>query len=139
MKNPTQSQWNAVIADLEKCLPYAKLDEQLDMAETRVHNNFYACNSVHCVAGWYATQHIDDCENIYNTKIVSYHTGADLLSKNLGFDERFDLADWAEKNPEIWGNEDGDDIFYDTCAYNGAKNLKEVVEYLKGVRDRSPK
>lgn len=132
MYTPTKQQWQTVIDNFEKVLPRAQHLNHLDMEEGRVNENDHKCGTVHCVGGWYAIAVLDQ-----NAEL-SYDDGAEAMAIHLGLPNRFFLEKWANQNPDIWGNYAGDMMFYLTIAYGGAQTLAEVVEYLKGVRDRSP-
>jgi hypothetical protein len=61
------------------------------------------------------------------------------MANDLGFHDVEELLNFAFNNIPIWGNNYGGCMFGATArAYNDASNLSEVIEYLKGVRDRSP-
>lgn len=134
MHTPTKTQWQTVIDNFEKVLPMATLKKHLDMSEPCVRNFDHKCGTVHCVGGWYAVAVI----NHYAHEFISYTYGADIMAKDLGFRDHESLELWSEYNPEIWGNEYGSYMFIHKDAYNYAETLYEVVEFLKGVRDRSP-
>jgi|ERR1044072_188071 hypothetical protein len=144
MHTPTKTQWNTVIDNLKKILPVAVKDEQLDMQEHRVQNHYYKCGTVHCVGGWYAVA-VFDLMTFPMRDIGGFTEGADQMAMDLGFEDiddfapaRRSLIEWASEHPWIWGNVQGSAIFTHTSAYDYAKNMTEVVQFLEGVRDRSP-
>lgn len=132
MHTPTKQQWQTVIDNFEKVLPLATQQGHLDMDEYLVNTSWHKCGTVHCVGGWYAVAVLDT-----TGPEVDYNDGANALAAHLGFQDRYLLEQWAEQNPEIWG-EYGKCMFYGVEAYGGAQTLAEVVDYLKGVRYRSP-
>lgn len=132
MHTPTKQQWQTVIDNLKKVLPMAANEHHLDMGENRVNGHYHKCGTIHCVGGWYAVSVCDLTEEI------DFNDGGEAMANHIGFDDRHRLAEWAYLNPEIWGNEHGDMMFYDNKAYDGAKTLTEVIAHLEGVRDRSP-
>lgn len=135
MHTPTKSQWQLVIDNFKKILPLAIRPEQLDMSEPAVRNSLHSCGTVCCAGGWYAVAVFPlESTNDY----VSYREGIYLINDHLGFSTNESVEDWAHEHPKIWGNEHGISMFYDNNAYNGAITLKGIVEYLEGVRDRSP-
>lgn len=131
--NPTKQQWQKVINNFERVLPMAKSENQLDMEEPRVNKENYKCGTIHCVGGWYAVATLNMHEHVYG-----FSDGAKKMAEDLGFNCIYELENWAAYNTNIWGNDNGSNMFYDSDAYNDAENLAEVVEFLKGVRDRSP-
>jgi hypothetical protein len=141
MHTPTKTRWNTVIDNLKKILPLASEEGQLDMHEHRVQHACYKCGTIHCVGGWYAIAAYDLINNPFE---MGFSTGADRMALDLGFiaDEytpsRQLLGDWADEHPEIWGNIYGMSVFTSSKAYNGAKNMAEVIQFLEKVRDRSP-
>jgi len=137
LPTPTKKQWQAVIDNFKKVLPFAKKKNHLNMMETTAMAKNHKCGTIHCVAGWYAVALLKD-GTINESEYVSYSDGAAAIAKQLGFKNDSQLESWANRNPDIWGNEDGINMFYSKKAYNGAKSLIEVVIYLEGVRDRSP-
>jgi hypothetical protein len=135
MHIPTKQQWQIVIDNFEKVLPYAnKRKDHLDMMECNVNifNAIHECGSVHCVGGWYAIATLD------LTTPRDFIDGARRMAKDLGFHDELDMGDFAAANKDIWGNDYGGCMFSTAKAYGGASNLNEVIEHFKGVRDRSP-
>lgn len=136
MYTPTKAQWQTVIENFQRVLPLAKREDHLNMDEYIVQEaGVHKCGTIHCVAGWYwvaviGTNHPD--------KFIGFERGADLMAAQLGFFDNWEVRRWAARNPYIWGNDVGEFIFSDTDAYDGAKNLHEVIEFLTKVRDRSP-
>lgn len=133
MHTPTKQQWQTVIDNFEKVLPLATREHHLHMMETRVNRGNHACGTIHCIGGWYAVASLD-MEN----KSLDFIDGADEMARNLGFSDCYALNRWAADTPGIWGNPYGGYLFSTTRAYNYASTLAEAVEFLKGVRDRSP-
>jgi hypothetical protein len=125
MKNPTVEQVNFVIKKLELVRKQASQEDALDMNEARVYSgggDKYECGTVHCVAGWYAVANSD--RQVIKDKIkkgrVGFDDGANLMAQDLGFGWSYPLKNWAEENPEIWGNDDGFEMFESELAYDNA-------------------
>jgi hypothetical protein len=134
MHNPTKKQWQKVIDNLNKVLPLAFQENHLNMRNADV-NCRQQCGTIHCVGGWYAVA------TLYGRKRLTYSDGANEMASDLGFSGGFgisDLENWAESNPDIWGNRYGYNLFCNENAYDNAETLYEVVTFLEGVRDRSP-
>lgn len=131
MHTPTKTQWQTVIDNFKKVLPLAVQENHLDLMEGAV-NQDHQCGTVHCIGGWYAMAICDI------SKPIDWTHGALVMVDHLGFDRRSDLNNWAEENPDIWGNKCGDSVFTEKAAWNGANSLAEVITFLEGVRDRSP-
>lgn len=134
MHTPTKKQWQTVIDNFVRVLPLARREDHLDMMEAVVCNNNHKCGTVHCVGGWYAVAALFPTGAEY----IGFHDGCNKMAEDLGFNYENDLELWAHHNPEVWGNEDGGSMFYDADAYDGAKNLHEVIAFLEKVKDRSP-
>lgn len=134
MHTPTKTQWQLVIDNLKKALPLATLENHLNMSEPVVSSWEHPCGTIHCLGGWYLIGSVG-IENISEKNYVSYDEGTELMASHLGI---ADVADWANDNPEIWGNEHGYQVFSDIEAFNDARTLGDIITYLEGVRDRSP-
>lgn len=132
MYTPTKRKWQIVIDNFQKVLPLAILKDHLDMSEAQVNDQPSQCGTIHCVGGWYA---IATCDT--NNRL-DFKDGANSMANHLGFRYKSELEHWAKQNLAIWGNIFAGEMFYDNRAYNEAKTLGEIIEYLKGVRDRSP-
>ena len=135
MRSPTIKQVSYVIKKLKSVREQARKKGAFNMSEERVYNDIHDCGTVHCVAGWYAVANLR--RKAIKDKIekgrVDYSDGADLMSIDLGFTDKFDLKDWAEVNPKIWGNEDGDEMFdslfsYDNTGFDGVIAQWELVK-----------
>lgn len=132
MHTPTKTQWQKVIDNLEKVVPIATVENNLDMHETKINTKGHVCGTIHCMGGWYAIATLDI------TEPISFLSGAIEMAKDLGFESISEIEDWARSYSKIWGNEYGGSLFCRPWAYNDAKTIQEAIEYLKGVRDRSP-
>ena len=65
--------------------------------------------------------------------------GAKFLSNFLGFGTYEKLPKWAQKNPDIWGNEEGIYLFSDSVAFGLGDTIfsaEKIVEHWEGVLDR---
>lgn len=65
------------------------------------------CGTSACHAGWY---HIIVKGWI---KDGDFDDGAKKIALELGFDIKEELLAWAENNPELWGDDEGDNMFAD--------------------------
>jgi hypothetical protein len=143
MNQPTKKQMQTVIDNLKKIEDLANNPKSLNMMEYRVQSITHDCGTVHCVAGWYVVA-IRDNDDYIKSRIKSkkchFHHGAYRIAETLGFETLDELEEWAEDNPEIWGNQDGSYMFSEESAYNGMAERTDkmscVIEHLEGVRDR---
>lgn len=110
------------------------------------------CQTVACVGGWYWLACYPDSEFTqepgYGFPVVhtargvirEFTSGADLLARHLGFGNQAMMEDWAAENPDVWGNDDGCDLFCTTEAYGWDDydnfDLPQVVLWLRGVAER---
>lgn len=138
MNNPTSAQWANVLKNLEKVLPLAKRDEQLNMIEHLIRGHDHACGTVHCFGGWYGVP--DAIGNPAST--ITYRRGADKIANDLGFTYDHQLENWAEKQRNIWGNKKGTLIFGGKEAFTPgdktrASNLKDIYDHIAEVHDRT--
>jgi hypothetical protein len=66
------------------------------------------------------------------------------MAEDLGFDgvgessPKYRLKRWASEHPEIWGNNEGYGMFSSSLAFDRARNIPGIIQFLEGVRDRSP-
>lgn len=108
------------------------------------------CNTYACIAGSYLLA--EDC-GAWSVPIAhepgvqtltrggaeaDYHKGALLMAEGLGFDSVVALLDWAEENPELWGNAFGYLMFESNMAWGGDPELTlaDCVRHLRGVAAR---
>ena len=114
------------------------------------------CKTYACHAGYYALACISedtelgrDRRMMFNKKAAqqnqAYEYGIHWLSKDLGFiNESYNcLGDWAENNPDLWGNEDGARMFYCESAFGisvGNEDyqfpLQRIIDHWRAVADR---
>lgn len=127
MKNPNSKQFKKVIDTFDKALasiPYAAERQALDMGEGDVDDRHNYCGTPMCHGGWYlvaatrrginpSTEQAAYCRA---GDVYDFDTGAELIAMDLGFSDRKELQSWANQNPELWGNELGEDMFY--CAFS---------------------
>lgn len=140
MRNPTKKQVQKVIDVLTKANKIAKFNAPVDMSETQVEEK-HICGTPMCHGGWYAVGRMPKTKII--EKHVSYTHGASLMSKDLGFNNDSQLEEWAEQNPELWGNKCGWGIFSAAKAFTNAEfeltSLTQIIDHWKGVQERLPK
>jgi hypothetical protein len=132
MKNPTSKQFKKVINNFIKVLPRALFNGNLIMGECRVEKNI--CGTPMCHGGWYAVA--SDVE-VGDFETVDYSHGAQAMANALGFNHTFELREWAEVYPILWGNDYGYDMFCCNSAFNNAKTLRGVVNHWIGVHNRT--
>jgi hypothetical protein len=138
MKNPTVEQVNFVIDKLKLVRDDAIKKGALDMNEANVYSkeHNYECGTVHCMAGWYAVANSDRgfiADKIKKGRVVFEH-GANLMAKDLGFEDEYALRDWTKDNPRIWGNEKGFFVFRSELAYDNP-GFDGVISQWQLVRD----
>jgi len=125
--NPTPQQVQTVIDNLEQANKIAEYDAPIDMFSTYI-TNYNVCGTPMCHGGWYALV----------TKCHRYSEGASAMAEHLGFDDRFGLMDWAEKNPTIWGNKSGGYMFSDGSSFNQPRDsgftLQTIIDHWKQVK-----
>lgn len=127
-----------VIKNFEKVLPKAKKEKNLDMNIGSVD----VCKTAHCHGGWYTVAKINPLRRII-TK-MNYIEGANIMAKDLGLKSRVELQNWANDNPNIWGNNygllmfqsNGRVAFKSSNRPSGAYSLKEIIDHWKEVYER---
>ncbi len=125
---PTPEQIQTVIDGLTEANKIAKLFKgyNVEMAALVV-----SLNNKNCHAGWYG---------IGNRLQDDYFCpGATLMAEHLGMEKAKDICNWAENNPDIWGNNFGGALFSDCKAFgeNGSfMYLESIINHWKGVKER---
>ena len=108
-----------------------KGDFQVDMdkGKLELRNNNFPCG---CHAGFIsAVLGAPDSNH--------WRKGARIICSFLGFNLIFDLEDWAQDNPEIWGNEDGRLMFLKGFAFGLEEDVfsaRKIVKHWEGVLER---
>jgi len=133
MKNPTSDQFKRVIANFDKVLPHAQLENHLDMYETSIADSEdEICGTPMCHGGWYAA-----ANNVFGDSgpfaPFEYEDGAELLAKHLGFEEQLELEDWASL-ASVWGNTYGEEMFSSRNAFSPEED-PEPVSSLYQIRN----
>ncbi len=150
MKHPHSSQVLSVINNFLKVLPLAKKEGHLNMAEYRVQSKdgcslggSHTCGTVHCHAGWYAIANKEKIGFTHKDGYVGFDKGYNVMCADLGFKYDKGLRLWADQNPEIWGNDSGERMFYSAGAFihpikrpNGALNLQHIIDHWQEVYER---
>ena len=70
---------------------------------------------------------------------IDWEESSRKLCNFLGFNLKFDLEDWAQDNPEIWGNEDGIFMFSDGTAFGSESRIfsaEIILNHWEGVLER---
>jgi hypothetical protein len=141
MRNPTRKQVDFVIKKLKLVREQASREDAFNMNEERVYDkeSEYKCGTVHCVGGWYAVANLNrkEIKDEFNQGRVSFVNGAELMAQDLGFRCNYDLQNWAEVNPEIWGNEKGFEMLSKERAYDNP-GFDGVIAQFETVRDNLP-
>ena len=132
---------NKLIALLDKAMPFAPENKQLDMREGSILNRDdlrgHECGTIHCFLGWVyiANYYIKDGKMAIPKRVsyIGYVKGLNLMKRILGLE----LNIWAKANDEIWGNENGGYIscgkkafYHKTKRPNGAENLSHIRDHL---------
>jgi hypothetical protein len=126
LKNPTVEQVERVIKKLESVKNKANKEGAFDMQEARVcgrpldTEELHECGTVHCASGWYAVANFRRAAIRAELMkgLVGYEDGANLMARDLGFENRHDLIHWAEHAPEIWNNLNGHNMLIKEDAYD---------------------
>ena len=114
------------------------------------------CDTPACHGGWaaiiYEKHLIKDevLEKFYSDPCPNdfFLIGVKKLSGILGFSYHKDYENWAKRNPDLWGNLDGDYMFFDPRAFGSEywdciRNrklkpllLSDITNHYQGVADR---
>ena len=108
----------------------------------------HGCTTVACHGGWYALAKISTDEIDWRRKEegniteetaclrtwpIIYDKGANLLARDLGFDNYGELASWAFRNSPLWGNSQGAMMFAGGPSGREAFGINSTEEYTFGV------
>ena len=105
------------------------------------------CGTAACHGGWYAMKIEDvgwklgsgasilvhgDGADTADWHSVKFWHGADLMAKDLGFENMEFLKIWAEENPDIWGNKYGAMMFHSggRKAFGVNPGIKTTLEHI---------
>ena len=135
-----------VIDLVEKAMPFAKNDNQLDMNQSIVFCGnekicTHPCGTIHCLAGWvYIALHYIKGNKIQQpNKNLDYYDGIQAIDNILGIS----LRDWVKANPKLWDNKFGSWIFVNEKAFYhktkrpyGADNLSHIRDHLVELKPR---
>lgn len=107
-----------------------------DKAGNRVQDlerDIYSCDTVACVGGWAVVLYKDG-----NPKF-NFDNGADVIAEKLGFFDMYEIKEWADDNPWLWGNRYGSRLFESAISYGCNERtitLKKVGEHFVSVGER---
>lgn len=142
IKHPKAKDVLKVIRNFEKLPEHVRNEENnVDMGISPVKGAFEKCGTILCHGGWYT---VASCILLPFIS-ASYERGADKMARHLGFKDMIGLQRWANKNPEIWGNRYGGDMFCSKSAFFGKRTLSEedtkfslqtIINHWKGVYQR---
>ena len=141
-------------------LPMTAFAERpVDMNCGTVFVDIESCCTTQCFAGWYLLAkswskrtkrlYLERDKWVTRRAAEGFTEGARLLDRDLGLiglknynsEITEDLLPlWAQKNPKLWGNENGVFAYSDKKAFGKGHNedltLKEICDHLFAVADR---
>ncbi len=138
MHTPSQEQWQKVIDTLKSVLPMAKKEGNLNMDYGIVNGE--SCGTICCVAGWYMVAKTNP-DRVDLLKNDDWILGKRAIAQDLGFETGEFLKQWADNNPQLWGNTDGYGMFMDAYAYTSgvlgarAETLSDVIAHFEFVKN----
>jgi hypothetical protein len=115
------------------------MDAKVDMGDGKVQlKEKNLCGTTACHGGWFT---YFSMKRIPSWGYVNYNTGGDKMAQHLGFMDGDDLADWAEENTKLWGNDFGSYIFCDenafgSCSLDKPITLKDIYKHWYKVAER---
>ena len=123
-------------------------DVILNMGLGDTQQYVYECHTVACLAGFYAMTdsnssficHGDGINVLQNanwTSDHSYKAGGTLFAKDLGFNEQWELEQWAGLHPLLWGNTKGRKLMMYASAWgDGEVTINTIINHLMAVSER---
>ena len=73
---------------------------------------------------------------------ATYHQGAKMIARDLGFLHEFQLIEWARRHPKLWGNHFGGSVFSSVVAFNrssleeNSMAVADIADWFNQVRMR---
>ena len=130
MSNPTPEQCREVASVFRDLIDNPTFGTKWVDMGAGIHTN--DCGTVACHAGWYLlgrSGHVSD---------AGWADGADMIAKDLGFQDREELENWAGRNPGLWGNSNGFRMFYNPRAFmiDGYLELHRIANHWDEVASR---
>ena len=115
----------------------------------------HGCGTVACHAGWYAlacsiaddTGYWERSDSAPVDRLCAddgtnfgFTKGMYLLTRDLKFNSARELEHWADRNPHLWGNRDGDTMFASRVAFGielgETITVQNIVDHWLKVADR---
>lgn len=125
-----------VIRNFEKIAPNAIVD--MDRASV----DYLTCGTPHCHAGWYAiatTSYFPGLRK-YMSGRNSFYEGAEVMAKDLGFQDIESMKEFFCENNVIWGNSYADSMFMDRMAFwhpknrsYGAQTIEDIIDHWRDI------
>ena len=157
MKHPTSEAVRAVAAMFDEAALLDRARVEMGYAGAYQENGWFGfgCKTVACHGGWYETiyqmKRADAarpsdlevrggklCEHD-SKRTIHFSDGAMRMAKDLGFEDMASLAWWAKQNPELWGNDEGEHMFFAPAAFGQreiAFGMDVLASHWHGVADR---
>ena len=120
-------------------------DVILNMGLGNTQQYVYECHTVACLAGFYAMTDSngsfiyqeDGINVLQNPNHHTFDHGCRLFAVDLGFEVPFELEEWAENHPTLWGNTHGRKLFLNEKAW-GKENvtIDTIIGHLITVGER---
>ena len=114
---------------------------KVDMTSVHIPYDKHKCGTPACFAGWFRIG-IQTFLNKKEPAFFSYSAYASRMAKFIFPEQNWnkhDLCNWANQNPEIWGNISGSFMFSVADAFNTTDeeiNLEKIATHLKKVGQR---
>lgn len=101
------------------------------------------CGTPACHAGWFG--------RFWDKNHTDYNQSANAMANFLGYERTNrhtamrQLETWAMDNPDLWGNENGDEMFYHRRAFRKdsedmrSATMREIADHWYGVAERLSK
>lgn len=106
-----------------------------------INERYNECGCPGCHGGW-ALLALRPIKLLAESIEEDFAEGADLLAQYLFNDvraSRFDLENWANENPVIWGNSNGYCLFAASSAFGQEDNVfhpQVLIDHWNAVADR---
>lgn len=109
------------------------------------------CGTIACAAGHYMLQkaideldsHATDAQRTagqrYVAGSVDWKRGTRMIANDLAMEDEKQLLEWARANPQLWGNKNGQEMFYQEEAYDSTEStltLGDIARHWDRVADR---
>lgn len=139
---PTKQQIQKVIDTLEASIKVVGVG--VDMSQGRVtHDDNTLCDTVFCHGGHYLIGYYT-LQGLCVPAWKLYSSGVQRMAEDLGLGSEEGIANYYTENDDLWGNNFAAAMFVHREAFKsdtrpgGARDLNDIIQHWKEVKERTP-